>query len=109
MSRKPSWGIIAYKFQFIEREPDIKRPWNLNKKRNRNEGTLGDKGLTSAWDISVVEKRILCWISGHIKKDKIKNECIREKPELVPIAEKMVGYAYNDLSANRVLVRNVGQ
>lgn len=45
--RPPSWGIIAYNFQFFEREPGIKRPRNLNQ-RNRNEGTLCDQGLTSA-------------------------------------------------------------
>lgn len=39
---------------------------------------------------SVVEKRISCWISGHIRKDKIRNECIREKLGLAPVAEKIV-------------------
>ena len=34
--------------------------------------------------------RMLHWMSGHIRQDRIRNECIREKVRVTPIAEKMV-------------------
>ena len=33
---------------------------------------------------------ILHWISGHIREDKIRNECIREKVGITTIVEKIV-------------------
>lgn len=34
--------------------------------------------------------RMLCWVSGHTSKDKIMNECIREKVGVASIEENMV-------------------
>ena len=39
--------------------------------------------------IGVAEMRMLRWMSGHTRKDKIRNDCIREKVGVAPIEEKM--------------------
>ena len=40
--------------------------------------------------LSIAEMRMLHWMSGHTRQDKIRNECIREKVRVTPILEKMV-------------------
>jgi hypothetical protein len=40
--------------------------------------------------LSVAEMRMLRWMSGHTRLDRIRNECIREKVGVAPIEEKMV-------------------
>jgi hypothetical protein len=40
--------------------------------------------------MSVAEMRMLCWISGHTRKDRIRNDDIRDKFEVAPIQEKLV-------------------
>ena len=40
--------------------------------------------------LSVAEMRMLRWMSGHTRLDRIRNECIREKIGVAPIEEKMV-------------------
>ena len=42
--------------------------------------------------LNVVGMRILCWTSGHIRLDRIRNECIREKVGVAPIVETMVEF-----------------
>ena len=42
--------------------------------------------------LNVVGMRILCWKSGHIRQDRIRNECIREKVGVAPIVETMVEF-----------------
>ncbi|KAK8941482.1 hypothetical protein KSP39_PZI009718 [Platanthera zijinensis] len=39
--------------------------------------------------MGVVEMRILRWMCGHTRLDKIRNEYIRDKIRVAPIAEKM--------------------
>ena len=40
--------------------------------------------------LSVAEMRMLRWMSGHTRQERIRNECIREKVGVAPIVEKMV-------------------
>jgi hypothetical protein len=40
--------------------------------------------------MSVAEMRMLCWICGHTRKDRIKNDDIRDKLGVAPIQEKLV-------------------
>jgi hypothetical protein len=40
--------------------------------------------------LSVAEMRMLCWICGHIRKDRIKNYNIRDKLGVASIQEKLV-------------------
>jgi hypothetical protein len=40
--------------------------------------------------ISVAEMRMLRWVCGHIRKDRIRNDDIRDKLEVAPIQEKLV-------------------
>ncbi|KAJ7976905.1 Retrovirus-related Pol polyprotein LINE-1 [Quillaja saponaria] len=40
-------------------------------------------------NIGVAEMRMLKWITGHTRKDRIRNEYIRRKVEVAPIEEKM--------------------
>ena len=42
--------------------------------------------------LNVVGMRILCWTSRHIRLDRIRNECIREKVGVAPIVETMVEF-----------------
>ena len=39
---------------------------------------------------NVAEMRMLRWMSGHTRKDRIRNDCIREKVGVAPIVEKLV-------------------
>ena len=39
---------------------------------------------------SVVEIRILRWICGHTKMDRVRNDDIRNRPRVAPIEEKLV-------------------
>ena len=39
--------------------------------------------------MSIADMRMLRWMCGHIRKDKIRNEIIRNKVGVVPIKEKM--------------------
>ncbi|KAK8918583.1 hypothetical protein KSP39_PZI021505 [Platanthera zijinensis] len=39
--------------------------------------------------MGVLEMRVLWWMFGHTRLDKIKNECIRDKTRVAPIAEKI--------------------
>ncbi|KAK8923655.1 hypothetical protein KSP39_PZI019072 [Platanthera zijinensis] len=39
--------------------------------------------------MGVAGMRILRWMCGHTRPDKIRNECIRDKTGVTPIAEKM--------------------
>lgn len=32
----------------------------------------------------------MCWVSGHTRQDRIRNECIREKIKVALIEEKMI-------------------
>ena len=41
---------------------------------------------------NVAEIRMLRWMSGHTKQDRIRNECIREKVGVAPIVEKIVKF-----------------
>ena len=38
--------------------------------------------------MGVVEMRMLRWMSGHTRKDKLQNNCIREKIGVAPIEKK---------------------
>jgi hypothetical protein len=40
--------------------------------------------------MSVAEMRMLRWICGHTRKDKIRNDDIRDKLGVAPIQEKLV-------------------
>jgi hypothetical protein len=40
--------------------------------------------------MSVAEIRMLRWICGHTRKDRIRNDDIRDKPGVAPIQEKLV-------------------
>jgi hypothetical protein len=40
--------------------------------------------------MNVVEIRMLRWICGHTRKDRIKNDNIRDKLGITPIQEKLV-------------------
>ena len=40
-------------------------------------------------ETSIVEMRMLRWMCGHTRKNKIRNEIIRNKVGVVPIEEKM--------------------
>ena len=40
--------------------------------------------------LSVAEMKMLRWMSGHTRLDKIRNEDIRERVGVAPIVEKMV-------------------
>jgi hypothetical protein len=40
--------------------------------------------------ISVAEMRMLRWICGHTRKDRIRNDDIRDKLRVAPIQEKLV-------------------
>lgn len=40
--------------------------------------------------VSVAEMRMLQWMSGHTRKNKIRNGSIRERPGVVSIIDKMV-------------------
>ncbi|KAK7258655.1 hypothetical protein RIF29_24237 [Crotalaria pallida] len=42
--------------------------------------------------LHVAEMRMLRWMSGHTRQDRIRNEYIREKVGVAPIVEKMVEY-----------------
>jgi hypothetical protein len=42
--------------------------------------------------MSVAEMRMLCWICGHIRKDRIRNDDIMDKLGVAPIQEKLVQY-----------------
>jgi hypothetical protein len=42
--------------------------------------------------MSVAEMRMLHWICGHIRKDRIRNDNIRDKFGVAPIQEKLVQY-----------------
>ena len=39
--------------------------------------------------LSVAEMRILRWFCGHIRKDRVRNEAIRERVGVAPIEEKL--------------------
>jgi hypothetical protein len=41
-------------------------------------------------NMSVAEIRMLCWIYGHTRKDRIRNDDIRDKLGVAPIQEKLV-------------------
>jgi hypothetical protein len=40
--------------------------------------------------MNVAEMRMLCWICGHTRKDRIRNDDIRDKLGVAPIQEKLV-------------------
>ena len=40
-------------------------------------------------NVSVTEMRMLCWMCGKIRQDKIRNNNIRESVGVTPIVEKM--------------------
>jgi hypothetical protein len=40
--------------------------------------------------MSVAEMRMLCWICGHTRKDRIKNDDIRDKFGVTPIQKNLV-------------------
>ena len=42
--------------------------------------------------ISVVEMRMLCWICGHTRRDRVQNDDICDRLEVAPIEEKLVQY-----------------
>jgi hypothetical protein len=43
--------------------------------------------------MSVAEMQMLCWICGHTKRDRIRNDDIRDKLWVAPIQEKLVQYS----------------
>ena len=40
--------------------------------------------------ISVVEMRMLSWIYGHTRRDRVRNDDIRDRLEVAPIEEKII-------------------
>ena len=42
--------------------------------------------------LSVVEMRMLCWICGHTRMDRVRNDDIRDRLGIAPIEEKFVQY-----------------
>ena len=40
--------------------------------------------------VSVAEMRMLCWMSGKTRHDRIRNDTIREKVGVAPVVEKLV-------------------
>ena len=40
--------------------------------------------------ISVAEMRMLCWIYGHTRRDRVRNDDIRDRLRVAPIEEKLV-------------------
>ena len=40
--------------------------------------------------LNIAEMRMLLWINGHTKQDRIRNKCIREKVGVASIVEKTV-------------------
>ena len=40
--------------------------------------------------VSVAEMRMLCWMSGKNRHDRIRNDTIRERVGVAPIVEKLV-------------------
>jgi hypothetical protein len=43
-----------------------------------------------AQQLSVAEMRILRWICGHIRRDRVRNDDIRERLSVAPVEEKLV-------------------
>ena len=39
--------------------------------------------------LSVVEMRMLCWIYGHTRRDRVRNDDIRDRLGVAPIEEKL--------------------
>ena len=42
--------------------------------------------------LSVVDMRMLRWFCGHTRRDRVRNEVIRERVEVAPIEEKLTQY-----------------
>jgi hypothetical protein len=42
--------------------------------------------------LSVVEIRILCWICGHTRLDRVRNDDIRDRLGVAPIEDKIIQY-----------------
>jgi hypothetical protein len=40
--------------------------------------------------LSVAEMRMLCWIYGHTRLDRVRNNDIRDRLRVVPIEEKLI-------------------
>jgi hypothetical protein len=42
------------------------------------------------YQLSVAEMCMLCWFCGHIRRDRVRNEDIRDRDEVIHIEEKLV-------------------
>jgi len=64
--------------------------------------------------LSVVEMRMLRWMSGETRRDRIRNDTIRERVGVAPIVEKSVEnrlrwYGHVERRPVDVITRRVGQ
>ena len=50
---------------------------------------LGSKKLKEN-KLNVVETKMLCWMNGHTRQDRFRNECTIEKVGVPPIVEKII-------------------
>ena len=51
---------------------------------------VGRLKINKKHKLNVAKMGILCWVSGHVRQDKIKNECIREKVGIAHIVQKKI-------------------
>ena len=63
--------------------------------------------------LSVAEMRVLRWICGHIRMDRVRNDDIRDRLEVAPIEEKLVqhrlrwfGMSKGDLQRHQCIVES---
>lgn len=55
---------------------------------------------------NIAKMRMLCWMSEHIRQDRIRNECTSDKVRVAPIQEKMVESRFKWWSLEEKTIRS---